>query len=314
MGYIATLIDVTAGVAEEISQGERLFVAAWIFVPRATKRADGKDVVFAFLNGATYDKRYWHVSVPGSSGYSMAEYLQERGNIVVLLDHLGVGESSRPLNGHLIDRHVAARASQMAVTEIFNRLVEGTLDPAVPPLPQFIRVGVGHSMGGMQLITQQASYRTFDRVVITGYTAIGVHMVQNGEHKSGYLGPMDYAQPKYITVSHDIVRETFFPPDIADEVLAVDKALTVHVPYALIVQSSTAGIIAREAGEIDVPVYILLGEVDVSPDPHSEPSYYRRSPHVTLHVLKGSGHCQVFASTRVEMFERIDHWVSDLIP
>ena len=311
MGYIATLIDVTDGLPREISGGERLLISAWVFIPAHVKRVDGKCVAIVLLNGGTYDKRYWHVSVPGQSGYSMAEYLQKRGNVVVLLDHLGVGESSRPSNGYLIDRHIAASASQIAVTEIFDRLAQGQLDPWVPPLSPFVKVGVGHSLGGMQLITQQAAYRTFDRIAITGYTAIGVHMVQNGEHKSGYLGPVDYSRPAYITVSHELVRETFFFPDVADDVIAVDTALTVDVPYVLIVQSSTAGIITKEASEISVPVYICLGEIDVSPDPDSEPSYFRNSPQLTLHILKRSGHCQVFASTRVEMFDRINRWICE---
>src|SRR5580692_9249086 len=134
MGYIATLIDVTDGLPREISGGERLLISAWVFIPAHVKRVDGKCVVIVLLNGGTYDKRYWHVSVPGHSCYSMAEYLQKRGNVVVLLDHLGVGESSRPSNGYLIDRHIAARASQIAVTEIFDRLAKGQLDPSVPPL------------------------------------------------------------------------------------------------------------------------------------------------------------------------------------
>jgi pimeloyl-ACP methyl ester carboxylesterase len=314
MGYIPTLIDVTEGLPPEIGGGDRLLISAWVFIPVHVRRVDGRCVAIVMLNGATYDKRYWHASVPGHSGYSMAEYLQDRGNVVVLLDHLGVGESSRPSNGYLVDRHIAANASQIAVTEIFDRLAKGQLDPSVPPLSPFLKVGVGHSLGGMQLITQQAAYRTFDRIAITGYTAIGVHMVQNGEHKSGYLGPIDHSRPGYVTVSHDLVRETFFFPDVADDVLAVDTALTVNVPYVLIVQSSTAGIITNEAGEISVPVYICLGEIDVSPDPYSEPSYFRSSPQVTLHVLKRSGHCQVFASTRAEMFARINRWISDNDP
>jgi alpha-beta hydrolase superfamily lysophospholipase len=309
MGYIATSVDVTEGLPQEISQGERLFISAWVFMPAPTRLVAAKNAVVVLLNGATYDKRYWHLSVPGRSGYSMAEYLQERGHVVVLLDHLGVGESSRPSNGFLIDRHIAARASELATMEIFDRLAKGRLDPAVAPLSDFTKVGVGHSMGSMLLITQQATYRTFDRVAITGYTAIGVHMMVNGVYEDGYLGPIDYSRPAYITVAHELVRESFFYPDIPPDVIAVDNAMTVNVPYVLIVQTSTSGIITREAGEIDVPVHICLGEIDLSPHSDSEPSYYRKSPHVTLHILKGSAHCQVLANTRVEMFERLHGWI-----
>src|SRR5260370_33022012 len=104
MSYIAALIDVTEGLPQEISQGERLFISAWVFMPAPIRHVAAKSAVIVLFNGATYDKRYWHLNVPGRSGYSMAEYLQERGHVVVLLDHLGVGESSRPSNALLFDR------------------------------------------------------------------------------------------------------------------------------------------------------------------------------------------------------------------
>ncbi len=56
--------------------------------------------------------------------------------------------------------------------------------------------------------------------------------------------------------------------------LAADDALLVDVLYVLSTQSIIAGIVAEDAGRIDVPVYICLGERDVSPDPHAGPGYY----------------------------------------
>ena len=62
---------------------------------------------------------------------------------------------------------------------------------------------------------------------------------------------------------------------------------------------------------IDVPIYINLAERDVSPDPHAEPGFYKACRDITLHILPRSGHCQNFAETRLEMFDRIDRWVRE---
>ena len=67
-----------------------------------------------------------------------------------------------------------------------------------------------------------------------------------------------------------------------------------------------------KAGAIRVPVYICLGERDVSPRPYDEPRCYHSSKDVTLHILPQSGHCQTFASTRMQMVNRIDGWIRSL--
>jgi len=307
--YIEMQVDVTHAMPKALGHEQPLFLSAWIFIPNELAYLDGKAVVLAMLNGATYDKRYWHLEAPGQPPHSFAEHFRQTGAVVILLDHLGVGRSSRPTNGHLIDRHVAASAAQAALDDIFARLRAGTLHANLPPLPAFLKFGGGHSMGAMVLVTQQAEYETFDGLIVTGYTAIGVHLLQDGELVSGDLSPIDYGKPHYVTVPHSEVRESFFWPTTSAELIALDDSMTVEVPYVLIVQSSTAGIIAEEAARITVPVYICLGEIDVSPRPHDEPSFYRGSRHVTLHILPRSGHCQVYAETRAEMFNAIEGWI-----
>ena len=69
---------------------------------------------------------------------------------------------------------------------------------------------------------------------------------------------------------------------------------------------------ATDVGRIDTPVYICQGERDNSPDPHKEPSYYRASRDVTLHILGGSGHCHNFATTRHELWDRMHGWSRSL--
>lgn len=311
MSFIPVKIDVTSALPAEVTQDCRIEIGAWVFP--ATGQPPSTPSVIALLNGGSYDKRYFHVQVPGRADYSAADALAERGHVVVLLDHLGIGESSRlpaQIDG---TRQVCALANHVAVNEIFDRLKRGTLDPSIAAMPDFVRVGGGHSMGGFQTITQQARHATYDRVLVLGYTAIGVHLTVDGQQIAAER-PLDPAMGDYWLLDHAEIAESFHWDDVPADVLKVDEELAVEVPSLLSNQSIQMGIVTDDAGRISVPVYICLGERDVSPRPHDEPGYYKSSPYVTLHVLPRSGHCQSFASTRMEMVERIDGWLRSILP
>ena len=166
-------------------------------------------------------------------------------------------------------------------------------------------------MGGCQIITEQAEFATYDRVLVLGYTAIGVHLTIDGRKVPG-KAPHDEILGDYIPSDHAAFVETFHWDDVPADVLKVDEALVVETPRMIGAAATTMGIVSEDAGRISVPVYICLGERDVSPRPYDEPHYYKSSPYVTLHILPRSGHCQNFASTRREMFERIDGWLRSI--
>lgn len=310
MAYIPIRIDVTDALPEDVTEGTRIEIAAWIF-PANPEKVQVVPSVIVLLNGGSYDKRYFHFEVPGRSGYSAAEALAERGHLVILPDHLGIGDSSRIPTQRKATRQIVAQANHAAVTEIYRRLAAGTLAPSIPAMPKFLKVGGGHSMGGFLTITQQAEYSTYDRVLVLGYTAIGVHLTVNGQLILAER-PYDETVGDYWLLDHAAIAETFHWNDVPGDVLAVDEALAVKVPQVISNQSTQMGIVSNDAGRIDVPVYICLGERDVSPRPHDEPGYYKGSRDVTLHILPKSGHCQSFASTRMEMIDRIDGWLRSI--
>jgi pimeloyl-ACP methyl ester carboxylesterase len=100
--------------------------------------------------------------------------------------------------------------------------------------------------------------------------------------------------------------------DVPEEVLQVDDDLSVPTPRIIGHAAITMGIAAEDARKVRVPVFICLGEKDVSPGPHDEPGSYTASSDVTLFVLPKSGHCQSFASTRLLLADRIDGWLRGL--
>ena len=163
-------------------------------------------------------------------------------------------------------------------------------------------------MGGMQTIIQQAEHRTYEGVMIMGYTAQGVHFFMD-EHR---VRASDFVPtgevPDYASSDRKTMRKTFHWEDVPEDVIAADDLLAVETPSCIGLDSIRADIVRAEAARIDVPVYICLGERDVSPDPHAEPTCYAASQDVTLQILPRSAHCQSFASTRHEMWDRMSHW------
>ncbi len=309
MEPIALKFDVASALPREVTGGRPLHIAMWLFLPPALPEA--RRTVVTLLNGGSYDKRYFHVHVPGREGYSMAEYLASRGHIVMLPDHLGITDSERAVEQIRVTRQIAAAANHEAMRQAYAKLEAGTLHPSLPPIGDYLKIGGGHSMGGMQTITQQAEHATYDRVLVLGYTAIGVHLSWNGQMVSADQ-PYSAEKGDYWLLDHAAIAESFHWDDVPRDVLAVDEQLAVHVPQMLSWQSTTMGIVSDDAGRITVPVYICLGERDVSPDPHAEPAYYKGSKDVTLHILPRSGHCQSFAGTRTEMYDRIHRWIGSI--
>ncbi len=305
-------IDVTGRISPEITQGKSLSVAVWLFTPeRMRLDSGGRPTVVTLLHGGTYDKRYFHAQVPGRNDYSLAEYLSGRGYFVVLPDILGIGDSSRAPQQMQVTRQIAALANAAAMEQLYDRLRHGDLVPGLPPIAEFHKVGGGHSLGGMQIITEQAEFRTYEKLLILGYTAAGVEVVVDGKARNT-TRPLDYSKPDYSHLDRVRLRPFYHWEDVPEEVIAYDDTLDVAVPYILRVQGLTTGIVVEDAAKIDVPIYLCLSERDVAPDPYREPSYFRSSPDITLHFLRRSAHCHVFASTRFEMFSRMDSWMRSL--
>jgi pimeloyl-ACP methyl ester carboxylesterase len=158
-----------------VTAGKRIHIAAWLFYPDDARKLGDRPVTMVLLNGGSYDKRYFHVEIPGHPGYSAAQHLAALGNIIA-----------------------------------------------------------------------------------------------------------------------------------ADDAIAAETAASIGL------DSIRTGIIAEDAAKIDVPIYLCLGERDVSPDPHAEPGCFRRSTDFTLHILPRSAHCQNFASTRHEMWNRMHAWARSI--
>jgi pimeloyl-ACP methyl ester carboxylesterase len=313
VGPVSLSFDVTDALPADVTEGNSVSIAAWLFFPDDLTRLSERPVTISLLNGGSYDKRYFHVEIPGHPGYSAARYLADRGSIVVVLDHLGVGESSRVPTQNKATRQVAALANHAAVSQFFARLQAGDLHPGLPAFPTLLKIGGGHSMGGMQTIVQQATQHSYEAVMILGYTAQGVHFTMGGKKlRAADFLPPEGTSPDYSTNDRSTTREGFHWEDVPEAVMLADDALATETPSKIGLDSIRTGIVVGDAAKINVPIYMCLGERDVSPDPHAEPGYFRACSDFTLHILPRSGHCQNFASTRHLMWDRMHNWTRSI--
>jgi len=181
-------------------------------------------------------------------------------------------------------------------------------------------------MGGYVAMVQQANHHTYDRLAILGTT--NQHVVQlalpdqvvaaaaSAAGRAALLEEVRAALPeRYSDAAREPMRSWFHLDDVPDEVVAADDATTLTVvPRGPAAAAMVPGIAREEAATIDVPVFLAYGEVDISPAPHLEPSFFGTSPDVTLFVLAESAHCHNMASSRTVLWDRLARWSASALP
>ena len=270
-------------------------------------------LMFAFP-GRGYSRRYYDIAGPGLSGYSQASHHAARGVAVIACDHLGVGDSTEP-PVQLTLQELAA-ANQATVEGVLALIRDGALAAGERGRPVPV-VGAGQSMGGCLLTVQQARHRTFDAIALLGWS--GLHAVL--PPAPGAPGASGSGTPPSRSRRTADLRHAFHWEDVPEAIAAVDSEWASGDTSRPMPPWRSAGgpgvsrtllapgIVAAEAAAIDVPVLLAMGERDVCPDPHAEPSAYRSSRDVTLYVLPGAAHMHNFASTRALLWDRILAWI-----
>ena len=317
MSPTTVTVDVTGSVPLDGSH----HVSAWVFVP---KRPAGRVPLLFCLPGGTYTKAYWHLEVPGRPGYSFGEDLAGRGMLVVAVDHLGTGESSRHPRAVELTPEVVAAANAAVLAQLVRRAENGSLLGDLGALTIGPTVGVGHSMGGMLAIYQQSLHRSFDAIAPLGYGTIGPIINYSPEiggdgislpSRESIMGPAADgafdAMPLADRTAAEL-RHHFYWDDVPPEVIAADDLSNTDIPGVCGLLSVVPFIASDHAGRVTCPVFIGLGERDSTPDHHNEPRAYYSSDDITLYLLPKSGHCHNMANTRHQMWDRLARWVEAL--
>lgn len=282
-----------------------------------TEAIEDPPVALVCLPGGNMHRRYWDLGGEDDS-YSFARQMTARGFVVVAIDSLGIGDSDRPADGWALDTARLAAANAELTAVVLAGLRAGTLTPSIPALPGLSSIGVGHSMGAMMTVVQQAAARQHAAIALLGFSTRGL---------PEYLGPeaaaMDEATRRealprlaralfrepYPVIGRSTAGSGFFAGARADpraaEIIRPAMGNMLALPAF---QSMLPGNVAVEAAQIDVPVYLALGALDIAGPPHEIPAAFSASGEVTLLVLPDTGHSHFLFASRARLFAHLARW------
>jgi pimeloyl-ACP methyl ester carboxylesterase len=295
-------------------------LAATVVLPAADALPERPAVLVA-MPGAGYSRTYFDIP---EDGYSEAQYHNQRGTIVVALDHLGVGASSVP-PFEVTTLDVVAAANDAAVNSILDRLRDGSLAPGIGAIDAACVVGAGQSMGGHVLAAMQAYHQTFDGVAMLGSSMVCTSMPSRPGSAQVVVPdgtPPEEAAALFVQATD--WRYAFFWEDVPESFVEADFAGGHPVRETAPIWGSTTvpglaaalvlpGVVAAEAASIDVPVLVGMGERDVCQEAVAELAAFTSASDVAAIVVPRMAHMHNFAGTRQRMWDRIDAFIFQVV-
>lgn len=289
--------------------GQPWELAATVFLPPAAALPAGPDVL-VLVPGGGYSRGYFNLPVAGTS---QAMYHAGRGNVIVAIDPLDTGDSSEAPEATAAD---AAATLNTAVTYIKKGLTDGTLITGTGPVAFGAAIGAGHSLGGHLLISAQAAGGLFKGIALLGTTMLGMRfpLPSGASISSPQDADFGYAYYWDEVPESDAAAE---PTDL-DTLVGVDAALglptrTSDAPWA---SRRFAGYVPElvalataKAAEIDYQVLVAAGERDLTHPLDKEAAVFTSAAEVATFSLPKSAHAHNFATTREQLWARVDRFV-----
>lgn len=313
----------TVDIGELPSLEGALSIAVDVVWPDLERLASPPRVFFCQPGGALGKGYYDLVTSDGDTAFSFARQMAAHGYITVAIDHLGIGGSSRPQDGFKLTPDILIEANARAVERIAAQLREGHFDPALPALPALQAIGVGHSMGGMLTILQQAQHRSYAALVVLGFGTRGMadYLPEAARAFSGdaagaraNIEALARAQGgeayrELVLEGGNNAREVYGGgaerPAVMALVAARERLLSVAGLFAMIPGSA-----APDCAAIDTPVFIGVGDRDISGPPHAIAAAFTGSSDVSLLVLPKTGHSHFLFTSSAQLYTRIARWAA----
>lgn len=326
------VIRVDAGLGDFAPAGMHHMVAD-VFMP-GDLDPSAPTVVLTCLPGGAMSRRYFDLQPelpivdPSDDGhddvatYSMASYLAAQGIIVVLVDHPAVGDSDVPDDPYVLTPQVVAALDAHVTSAIIDDLRAGLLGGARVPLTDLRSVGCGHSMGAMLTAYVQAATGVHDALALLGFAGGGLI-----EHLSDDERTYANDPERFAAEAVELTRKRFGRPLSRSETGPSPFLLAVEVPeYAIAaitecgsnllnicgLTSMVPGVSKPVLDAIDVPVFIGVGEFDITGPSHEIPSHFPASRDVTLFVCEQMGHNHNVAGARTVLWDRLLVWLRQI--
>lgn len=302
-------------------QGPHLIAAEIFWSSQLTAEQLPNRVLFCKPGGAM-NRHYFNLVAEQDYTHSFAHFMASRNLIVVTIDHLGIGESSVPEDGYQLTLEVLTAANHSAVQQLLSALAVGEICEGLPALTEFKTVGIGHSMGAMLSVVQQQRHNSYDALVLLGFCNRGMPDILSDEQKTYtddaestrrdavYLTQQYFPEP-YVHSTRD--RGTVkgksgksSVSDIAKQAVAKTEAPLLAVGGMM---SLIPGSIGPEMRQIQLPVFLGIGDKDLIESPHTVPAEFPACNDISLMVLEQTGHNHFLYETCHRLFERLYYWI-----
>jgi pimeloyl-ACP methyl ester carboxylesterase len=269
------------------------------------------------MPGGSFSRHYFDLKLGADDSRSFAAAMTRRGDIVVSIDPMGVGESDQIGEPHGFDLEFMVKTHGAAIASVERGLLDGTL--GLPPLPRAARIGVGHSMGGFLVMLQQATFANFDGTVLLGSGTGGLEMVlteaerrYSHDPKATRAAIADLAKARWGTPFPEFKGSgQDFAAAFAGETPAWSAAIA-GTSSRLLATTGTFCLIpdsaAPDAASIKTPVLLAFGDADLPLPPHEAPKAFTGSSDVTLVILPDTGHMHFGFASAPALFKRLAHW------
>ncbi len=298
-------------------------LAVTVTAPPASQLAD-PPVVYFCVPGGGLDRGYYDLRTKEGTRFSFAEQIAARGGITIAIDPLGIGGSTRPARGFELTPQRHARALAALHTEAGARLRSGRLLATLAPLPEFVGIGVGHSLGGLMTVFQQAEFRSFDGLVLLGFGTGGLPSALDDEMRV-FAGDPAGARAHVVRLAQRWYADPY-PPLGADgrgreiyggradpDAIAAMRACRAPLLATAAVFSIIPGSSAPEAARVDVPLLLVAGDSDLCGPAEALASGFPGSPDVSVLQLHDTGHSHFAFPSVDELFRRIPAWSASLV-
>lgn len=292
-------------------------------VAPAALPGDRRPVVAVCVPGGYMTRGYFDLEVPDGHGdYSMVAHLARRGIVAVTVDPPGVGDSDVPDDPFTLTPDTLADVAATVTGTVLAGLGAATLVASLPPVRNPLVVGVGHSAGALLTVYEQAHHRAFHAVALLGFSGSGLidHLTDAETACADDPAAARAALPHLVQArfgsahpppprsSTSIFSGGPEPEAVKDAVRAARSPLLALLGLT----SMIPGASAPELAAIDVPVFLGVGDRDITGDPRAIPSHFPNATDVTLFVLPDAGHAHNIAPNRVLLWDRIAAWIGAL--